>query len=127
MLRKVLAIFSATVWISVSEFARNETFLKPFWNEHYQNLGLTFPSEPVNGAIWGVWSLCFAVVLFFLSLKFSYWQSVALGWLAGFALMWLVTWNLLVLPLSILVYALPLSILETVIAVWLLRKIASAD
>ena len=62
ILKKVIfPIVVATVWISISEFVRNEILVKSDWVEHYQKLGLVFPSEPVNGAMWEfglyVWQL----------------------------------------------------------------------
>jgi hypothetical protein len=61
--RIVLPVMLATVWISISEFVRNEFLLKNYWTGHYERLGLVFPSEPVNGAMWGIWSLFFAIVM----------------------------------------------------------------
>jgi hypothetical protein len=43
-----LPIVLSALWISISEFVRNEILLKSFWLEHYQSLGLVFPSEPVK-------------------------------------------------------------------------------
>lgn len=53
--RVVLPIVVATLWISVSEFVRNELLLKSYWTNHYESLGTVFPSESVNGALWGLW------------------------------------------------------------------------
>ncbi len=44
----------------------------------------------------------------------------------AFVLMWVVTLNLNVLPIAILVYAVPLSLLETFIGAYLCTKIAPA-
>ncbi|MCB0671839.1 MAG: hypothetical protein KDC59_07890 [Saprospiraceae bacterium] len=118
----VLPILLATSWISISEFVRNEFLLKSYWTEHYQNLGLTFPSEPINGAVWGIWSLVFAVVIFILSRKFNLWETTIIAWIAGFVMMWLVTGNMAVLPYGILPYAIPLSLLEAFLAAWIIRK-----
>ena len=118
----VLPILLATSWISISEFVRNEFLLKSYWTEHYQNLGLTFPSEPINGAVWGTWSLVFAVVIFILSRKFNLWETTIIAWIAGFVMMWLVTGNMAVLPYGILPYAIPLSLLEAFLAAWIIRK-----
>ncbi|MFZ5516496.1 MAG: hypothetical protein ACOY90_07640 [Candidatus Zhuqueibacterota bacterium] len=96
--------------------------LKSYWTDHYKNLGLVLPSEPVNGALWGVWSLFFAVAIFILSRKFSLGQAVVLSWFVGFIFMWIVIGNLGVLPYGILPFAIPLSILETVIAAYIIRK-----
>jgi hypothetical protein len=125
-LRKtVLPIFFATIWISISEFVRNEFFVKSYWTSHYQELGLTFPAEPVNGAVWGVWSLLFAVVVFILAKKFTLVQTTFISWFAGFVLMWVVIGNLGVLPYSILAYAIPLSILESFVATLIIKRFSS--
>jgi hypothetical protein len=114
--KSVLAILSATIWISLSEFIRNQFLLKSYWIDHYKSLGLVFPEKPVNGAMWGVWSLVYAIVIFFLAKKFPLFPTVILAWLIGFVMMWIVIGNLGVLPYRLLVYAVPLSILEAFVA-----------
>jgi hypothetical protein len=120
----ILPIFLATIWISISEFVRNELFLKSFWIEHYQKLGLVFPSDPINGAIWGLWSLLFAISIFIISKKFSLIETTFLSWLVGFVLMWVVIGNLNVLPYGILIYAIPLSLLEAFVAALIIKKLS---
>jgi hypothetical protein len=118
----ILPIFLATLWISFSEFIRNEFFLKSFWIVHYQSLGLSFPSNPINGAVWGVWSLFFAVAIFVIAKKFTLIQTTFLAWFMGFAMMWITIGNLGVLPFGLLIFAVPLSILESFIATWIIKK-----
>lgn len=126
ILKKVIfPIVVATVWISISEFVRNEILVKSDWVEHYQKLGLVFPSEPLNGAMWGVWSLCLAIAIFVMAKKFSLMQTTLLAWFVGFFLMWLVIWNLNVLPVTILVFAVPLSLLEVFLASFIIKKMTS--
>ena len=120
----VLPIGAATIWISISEFFRNELLLKSFWVRHYSNLGIEFPSEPVNGAIWGLWSLLFAVSIFIVSKKYSLLQTAAYSWFVGFVLMWVVIGNLGVLPYGLLLYALPLSLLESFLAAYIIRRLS---
>jgi hypothetical protein len=125
MLKKtVLPTLFTTAWISISEFARNEFLVKSFWIEHYQKLGLIFPSEPINGAVWGIWSLLFAISIFIIAKKFSLLQTTLLSWLVGFVLMWVVTGNLNVLPYGILLYSIPLSLLEAFVASYIIKKIS---
>jgi len=124
----LLPVLVATILISISEFARNQFLLKSYWTSHYAGLGLTFPEEPVNGAVWGFWSLLFALFIFFLSKKFSLLQTTLLAWFAGFVLMWVVLWNMVVLPTGILWAAIPLSLLEAFLAsliISLLKKKSS--
>jgi hypothetical protein len=74
--RSILSVLLATIWISISEFFRNEILLKSYWTTHYQNLGLVFPAEPVNGAVWGLWSLFLAIFIFLLSRRFSFRETI---------------------------------------------------
>ena len=121
--KTILPILLATIWISVSEFVRNELLVKSYWTEHYKNLGLVFPSEPINGALWGLWSLFFAIVIFIISKKFSLIQTTLLSWFVGFVLMWLVIGNLGVLPMGVLYVAIPLSLLEAFLAAFIILKL----
>jgi len=124
MKKTILPVLIATIWISISEFVRNEFLVKSFWTEHYRSLGLTFPSEPLNGAVWGIWSLLLATAIFILSKKFTLVQTTLLAWLVAFVMMWVVIGNLGVLPYGILFYAIPLSLLEIFVAGWIMRKLS---
>ncbi len=114
--KAVIAILLSTIWISISEFTRNQVLFAKLWKDHYSNLGLFFPDSPMNGAIWGVWSLCLAIATFFISKKFSLIQTTLITWLTAFVMMWLVIGNLNVLPFKLLIFAIPLSILEAFLA-----------
>ena len=124
--KKMTAIFAAGIWVNFSEFFRNELFLKSYWIAHYQTLGMTFPSRPINGVIWIVWGFLFSAAVFALSRKFSVFQTSLLSWFMAFVLMWIVVWNMNVLPCRILYFAGPLSLLETFVAAYIIRKIAPA-
>jgi hypothetical protein len=113
----VLPVVLATAWVGISEFVRNQLLFTSFWVEHYHRLGLVFPSAPINGAIWGVWSLLFAVSIFVVTRRFSRLESTLLSWLYGFVMMWAVIGNLGVLPYRLLIFAVPLSLLEAFLAV----------
>lgn len=119
--RTILPVFLAFIWISVSEFIRNEFLLNSYWIEHYSDLGLEFPTAPVNGLIWGLWSLLFAIAVFILSKKFSLLQTTFLSWFMAFVMMWVVIGNLGVLPFGILYLAAPLSLLEAFVAAYIVR------
>lgn len=123
MKKSILATIITTAWISASEFVRNEFLLKNYWTKHYEGLGIIFPSEPLNGAVWGLWSLMFAIVILIISKKFSLIQTTLLAWFAGFWLMWVVVWNMGVLPLQILIFAIPLSLLEVFLASFIMHKL----
>ena len=122
--KTILPVFLATIWISISEFVRNEFILKSYWTEHYEKLGLVFPSEPINGAVWGLWSLLFAIAIFIISKKFTLIQTTFLSWFVGFVFMWVVIGNLDVLPYGILFIAVPLSLLEAFLASFIIKKLS---
>jgi hypothetical protein len=119
-----LPIAAATVWISLSEFLRNTFLLRPHWVAQYEGMGLVFPESPVNGAAWGIWSLCLAVAVFVFSKKYTLWQTAVLTWFIGFVLMWLVIGNLGVLPWGILPLAVPLSMLEAYVASFIVFRLS---
>jgi len=123
MKKEILAVVAATVWISISEFTRNSILLHSYWVEHYRKRGLTFPEQPINGAVWGIWSLCFALAIFFMAKKFTLMQTTFLSWFVGFVLMWLSMGNLGVLPFGILPFAIPLSLLEAYLASLIIFKL----
>ncbi len=121
--RPLLAILLATLWIGLSEFVRNQVLLVSFWTNHYQSLGLVFPAKPVNGAMWGAWSLLYAIAVFFIARKFNLLEAFLLSWFIGFVMMWVAIGNLGVLPFGILPMAIPLSLLEAFLAVYIIKRI----
>ena len=99
--RGFTAILLTAIWINASEFFRNEVLLKHFWMSHYQSLGLTFPSEPLNGIVWIIWGFAFSGVIYVISRRFSLLHTTLVSWFVAFVLMWIVTWNLGALPIPL--------------------------
>ena len=122
--KTILPILLAAIWISISEFVRNEFLVKSFWIKQYESLGLHFPSETINGAVWGIWSLFFAVAIFILAKKFTIVQTTFLSWFVAVVMMWVAIGNLGFMPYGLLIYAIPLSMLESFIATWIVKKLS---
>jgi hypothetical protein len=122
--RTIIPVLAATIWISISEFIRNEFLVKSLWVKHYEQLGMVFPSEPINGAVWGLWSLLFAIAIFIISKKFRLIETAILSWLVGFVMMWVVIGNMGVMPGGLLLYAVPLSLLEAYLASFIIHKLS---
>jgi hypothetical protein len=122
--KTIAAISIATLWVAFSEFFRNQIVLSSHWKAQYANMGLVFPSEPANGAVWGIWSLCFAALVYIIPRKFTVLQTVGITWVSAFAMMWLVIGNMAVLPVSILGFAIPLSLLESFVATLIVTKLS---
>lgn len=121
----MISVSLATLWIATSEFVRNQLVFKSFWTDQYDKLGLIFPEKSINGAMWGLWSLLFAVAIYVFAQKFSLWETTLLAWLTGFVMMWVVIGNLGVLPSKLLFFAIPLSFLEAFVASWIVKKLSN--
>lgn len=117
-----LPIVLVFFWISLTLFLRNEILLKHYWTSHYEALGLVFPSKPINGVVWMLWSLSFSIVIYLHALKFDWVGAALMSWFTGFVLMEVVVGNLGVLPMGILVFAIPMSLLEVFVASLIAKK-----
>ena len=124
--KTVLAVVVAGVWVGLCEFLRNQFVLVSQWQSHYRGMGLEFPSKPVNGMMWMVWSFLLAGTAFAISRRFGLWQTTLIAWVMGYVMMWVVIWNLSVLPVGILPVAVPFSFVEALGAAFICRKLARA-
>lgn len=123
MKNTLLALLAVFVWISGTLFLRNEVLLKDFWVNHYAQMGLVFPSEPINGLVWVLWSLGFSLAIILFSRKYTLFNTALISWFTGFVLLEVVIGNLGVLPFPILVYAIPMSLAEVFVAAFLAKRI----
>jgi uncharacterized membrane protein len=79
MKKTILPIVIAGLWITVSEFVRDELLFKSYWVDHFASLGLKFETLPINGLLWTVWCFILASVIYRLLQKFSFWETVGLA------------------------------------------------
>jgi len=122
-MKKILAITLSGFWVTFSEFLRNELLFKRYWIYHYNSIGLKFETLPINGILWVVWSFGLSYLIFRLNQKFSFRDTIILSWLPAFLFMWIIIYNLQVLPLMLLVFAVPLSLIEVFVASVIIKKI----
>jgi len=123
MKNKIFAFLVSGFWIGFSEFVRNELLFKSYWIEKYAALGLDFPSKMANNMVWGIWSFAMAGLILFLSNRLTLKGTIFASWWSSFLMMWLVVGNLNVLPTKLLLFAIPLSIIEVSVAAWISKKI----
>ncbi|RAP32446.1 hypothetical protein DID75_04955 [Candidatus Marinamargulisbacteria bacterium SCGC AG-410-N11] len=116
MKQTFLAILLTGVWMNLSEFIRNELLFKSYWVDFYTTIGLPWPSAPINGAVWCLWSFLFSVGLIELIKYFSILKSSLISWGLAYALMWIVLLNLGVMPKQLLIWAIPWSFIQVLIA-----------
>jgi hypothetical protein len=123
MKKAILPIALAGIWITASEFVRNEFLFKRYWVDHFDSLGLRFTTHPLNGVLWMIWSFLLAYAIFRLLQKFSFRETLCLAWLPAFVMMWITIFNLQVLPPKLLWPAVPLSLIEVAVAGAIIQKI----
>lgn len=114
---KFLRFILAGIWITASEFLRNQVLFPAYWVDHYHKLGLVFQTLPVNGVLWALWSFILAGLVYTLRKGFGAVTTTVITWVASFPLMWITLFNLQVLPMHLLFFAVPLSVLEVILAV----------
>ncbi len=122
--KAVLAVALSGIWVNLCEFARNQLLLLSQWQAHYRGMGLVFPAQPMNALLWVVWAFLLAGTVFALSRRFGLWGATFLAWVMAFVMMWVVIWNLSVLPIGILPTAVPFSFVEALGAALICRKLA---
>jgi hypothetical protein len=125
--KTVLAVVVAGIWVGLCEFVRNQFVLVSQWQNHYRTMGLEFPSKPVNGMMWMVWSFLMAGTTFAISRRFNVPRTTLIAWVMGYVMMWVAIGNLSVLPVGILPIAVPFSFVEALGAAFICRKLARPD
>jgi hypothetical protein len=120
-----LPIFIAGVWINISETVRWMLIIESYWVEYYESLNLVFPNNPLNAVIWMTWGFLYSAIIFVLSRKFRPLQTTLIAWLTVFVMLWIVLWNIDILPVKLLWYNIPLSFIETYVAVLICNKVAA--
>lgn len=124
MKKALLSIIIAGIWIAISEFIRNELLFNAYWTAHFDSLGLIFVTLTINGILWMAWSFLLAFLIYMLLTKFSFRETLVISWIFAFLMMWITAYNLQVLPLSLLLFAVPLSIIEVWVASFIITKIS---
>ena len=121
--KTIVPILLTGIWINIFETARWLLLIEDYWIEYYENLNLSFPVGPINGFIWLGWGFCFATIIFVLSKKFSLLQTTLLSWFAIFVMLWIVLFNINILPITILWIVIPMSLFETFIGALICKKL----
>ena len=121
--RSMLALLLTGLWINISETIRWELLVKAYWVDFFDSFGHVLPEQAINLVIWVIWGFSVALVIYVLSRKFSLIHTTLLAWCALFVLLWLVLWNLGILPITILAIVIPWSFVEVFVAAWICKKL----
>jgi len=118
----VIPILITGIWINISETIRWIFLIEPYWVEQYEKLNITFPNEKINMIVWMIWGFLFAITIFILSKKYSLFQTTIFSWFVAFVMMWVIVWNIGILPTGMLWFNVPLSLLETFIGTYICKR-----
>jgi hypothetical protein len=118
-------ILLVAIWINLSGTVRYMLFAKPKFDAFYKGRGLDFPNALANNILWILWGVLAAVLVVFLSKKFSLLHTFYLSYLAAFAMHWILLWNVAALPLDLLWIAVPWSLVEVFIAALISNRLQS--
>jgi len=121
--KTIFPILLVGIWINISETIRWFFLIESLWIEYYQKMDLVFPNESANAIIWVIWGFIFAVILYILSKRFNPVQTALISWLVVFVMLWIVLWNINILPIKILFYVVPLSLFEAYIGALIYKKL----
>lgn len=107
------AVLLAGIWMTFVQFAQNQLLFLGVWQDHFRDLGLSFATKPINGILWTVWSVLHAMLVRELLKTRSLGSAVSVAWLISFVMMWCALYNLQVMPLPLLIAAVPMSLAGT--------------
>jgi len=97
--------------------------LEGYWIEKYQSMNLVFPTGLINNITWMIWGFLLATTIFILSKKFNLLQTTFLAWFVAFIMMWVIVWNVGVLPTGMLLFNIPNSLFVTFIGTLICKKL----
>ena len=124
MKKTILPILLTGIWLNVSGTIRWIYLIEPYWLEKYNYLNLEFPAESVNNIVWMIWGFMFALVIFILSRKFNLIQTTLLSWFMVYVMMWVIVWNVGVLPSGMLWMNIPLSLIDAYVGAFICIRLS---
>lgn len=126
-MKNAIAILAAAVWLSLLEFLRDQYLVQSYRIEQNQLHGSMYREEPLMGSAAGIWSLFLAIYIFLVTRKLGNWYATIAAFSGCLLLMWVINGDLRVMPVRLILFAIPLILLESFIAVWIIRRISPAN
>ncbi len=125
-----LALGANFLWINISEVARYFAFVMPMTREAFPMIADVAPMNLPVFMIWGVWDMILVVAAtampWLILDKFGSSKKVAalagvFVWMAVFVILWLGLFNMNLTTGGVLFTALPLALIEMLIAAFIVR------
>ena len=122
--KTILPILLTGIWLNISGTIRWIYLIEPYWLEKYNYLNLEFPADPINNIMWMIWGFMFAMVIFILSKRFNLIQTTLLSWFMVYVMMWVIVWNVGVLPTGMLWINIPLSFIDAYVGTFICIRLS---
>lgn len=115
---RLFSTICVSIWIAISSFLRDEVILKNAWYEFFQSNNLLLSEREY---LWVLWAIMYAILIRFLSRKFSFWKTTLITWTISISLTLILKADMHGIPLYILIESLPLSFIESIVAVYIYK------
>ena len=113
--KAIWQILLVSIWINIFETLRWMLFAKPDIDIHFKAANLVLPDEPVNNLLWVIWGIIIAVMIYIVSKKFKVIQTTFIVCITVYVMHWIALWNFAVLPINILLLAVPLTFINVLV------------
>ncbi len=121
--KSILPILLAGIWLNISGTIKWIFLIESYWIEKYNDMGIVLPAGLINNIMWMLWGFMFATTIFILSKKFNLIQTTLLSWFVAYGMMWVIVWNVGVLPIGMLWINVPLSLFEVFVGALICKRL----
>ena len=104
-----------------------DVICKTRYDIHFKAANLVLPNEPINNILWLIWGIIIAVMIFIISKKFKVLQTTFIVWIIVYVMHWIALWNMAVLPINILLLAVPLTFINVLVGALISNRFISKE
>ena len=125
--KTIWQILLVSLWINVYETLRWMLFAKPDIDRYFKTANIVLPNGVINNILWLIWGIIIAVIIFIISKKFKVLQTTFIVWITVYVMHWIALWNFAVLPINILLLAVPLTFINVFVGALICAKFNSKN
>lgn len=125
--KAIWQILLVSLWINVFETLRWMLFSKPDIDMHFKAANLVLPNGPMNNILWLIWGIIIAIMIYIISKKYKVLQTTFIVWITVYILHWIALWNFSVLPINILLLAVPLTFINVFVGALICKRLLSKE
>jgi hypothetical protein len=120
-------VLIVSLWVNIFETLRWILFVKPDIDIYFKSANLVLPNGPINNMLWLIWGIIIAVMIFIISKKYKVLQTTFIVWVTVYVMHWIALWNMAVLPINILLLAVPLTFINVLVGALICNRFLSKE